>query len=694
MKNTILLLSLQLLATAVYAQKAPNAQLKYIDSLITRAANTANDSIKLRCYYYISDAYTMVNDFGNADAYAKKLYTLAKKRGDVKMQVQYCLVVSKRHIASVDYRAARKYAAMGSALAKKHGDIPGFLGAEAYYGSTVRYLNDIDAGMGRMKAAIRHGERNGAQDAISIKYIAGIQEEIALLYYSQGNHSQALAYLQQAHDYFGKINFTTGMFNCYNVMVAIYMDQEDWPSAKKYALLTVKDMRNVSIAAQIMAYSNFAGIETKLGNYEAALGYVDKALALGHRYNDNTYLAHNLEIKSDIYFHQRKYRAVIGTARAVLQIQPVDYDIEVQLYNRLSKTYLALRDTARARDYLEKIIRTVNIGSPASITLYDITIYKDVANALRDSGQYQLALQYFEKYAVLENERLTNEKNNRVNELQAQFDLNDKELKLNALTIERQKSQLIIAQQQNTVLFTIAALVLIAVAGSFFYWKSRISKKSNLLLQSKNAEIDNSLREKSLLLKEIHHRVKNNLQLIISLLNIQARENNHAAVDDFLEKGRGRIISMALIHQNLYEADNLAKVNFQQYLDHLIASNTAIYGAEMEAIAINTDAGNLNFDVETSIPLGLIINELLCNAMKYAFKEQHGGRIVIRLSQGTAGNYILYFSDNGKGLPRDAKAGNFGTELVKLLAMQLNGEVAVESTAGTAYTISFEDIAA
>ena len=266
-------------------------------------------------------------------------------------------------------------------------------------------------------------------------------------------------------------------------------------------------------------------------------------------------------------------------------------------------------------------------------------------------------------------------------------------MQLKDLCINKQKNELAMANQKNTLLVTIAIPVVIFLICFFLHYPNRLNKKSYLILKDKNQEIETSLNERNILLKEIHHRVKNNLQLIISLFNIQARENNHPEVDTFLEKGRGRIISMALIHQNLYEGNNLAKVNFQEYLENLINSNAEMYGPDMNNVSFSINAKEMYFDAQISISLGLIINELICNTMKHAFSKKDKGLIAIRINKDKSGGFGLHYSDNGISMKNKKEEKTFGTDLVKLLAMQLKGEVEVDSKDGTVYTISFEDLA-
>ena len=223
--------------------------------------------------------------------------------------------------------------------------------------------------------------------------------------------------------------------------------------------------------------------------------------------------------------------------------------------------------------------------------------------------------------------------------------------------------------------------------------RNLIIENSNLALSKSQLLLQKSLHEKEILLKEIHHRVKNNLQLVMSLLNIQARESDSRDLDDFLEKGQSRIISMALIHENLYQTDQLDNVNFQEYIENLVHNIKNTFNHQNDNILTEVKAVDANFDIQTSIPLGLIINELYCNILKHAFPEQKQGKIVIELNHKDHDNFQLTVSDNGVGLNENASdKKTLGLELVYLLVDQLCGKITLLKDQGTKYIIDFKEI--
>jgi PAS domain S-box-containing protein len=205
-------------------------------------------------------------------------------------------------------------------------------------------------------------------------------------------------------------------------------------------------------------------------------------------------------------------------------------------------------------------------------------------------------------------------------------------------------------------------------------------------------ELKNSLKEKELLLKEVHHRVKNNMAVISSLLNLQAEKFKDPPVLNAFRDSRHRIRSMALVHEKLYQAKDLSKIEFSQYIKELsqqVSRSNEFQGA---GIGVKVKANNIKLGIDTAIPCGLIINELLTNAFKYAFPNNRQGEIRIHMQMKENKSYELIVSDNGVGLAEHIDVQNtssFGLNLVCLLTQQLEGKVDVQREKGTRFIITF-----
>ncbi|MBW4576675.1 MAG: PAS domain S-box protein [Aphanothece sp. CMT-3BRIN-NPC111] len=202
-----------------------------------------------------------------------------------------------------------------------------------------------------------------------------------------------------------------------------------------------------------------------------------------------------------------------------------------------------------------------------------------------------------------------------------------------------------------------------------------------------------SLQEKETLLKEIHHRVKNNLQIISSLLRLQSKHIRDADVLELFQESQNRVRTMALIHEKLYQSGNLAKIDFIEYIQTLVQELSRSYGASRQAIAFKLTIEKVHLEVDIAIPCGLIINELVSNSLKYAFKDCQTGEIDISLVQHSESHrFILTIGDNGVGLPQNLdfrKTQSLGLQLVCRLTKQLGGSINLTHRQGTAFQIIF-----
>lgn len=203
-----------------------------------------------------------------------------------------------------------------------------------------------------------------------------------------------------------------------------------------------------------------------------------------------------------------------------------------------------------------------------------------------------------------------------------------------------------------------------------------------------------ALHEKELLLQEIYHRVKNNLQMVVSLLTLQARNTDHPQAREALGDSARRIRSMALVHEQLYQSGDLSEINFGSYIGQLIHQIESTYEDAARHVRIRTEVASVRLGIETAVPLGLIVNELVTNAHKHAFPAGRSGSIGLRLATLPGGELELSVSDDGVGLPAGIdpeQSRSLGLRLVSMLAAQLHGELTLSRPpeGGSRFTLRF-----
>jgi len=216
------------------------------------------------------------------------------------------------------------------------------------------------------------------------------------------------------------------------------------------------------------------------------------------------------------------------------------------------------------------------------------------------------------------------------------------------------------------------------------------------ITERKRAEerIEASLREKEVLLKEIHHRVKNNLQLISNLLELQCQFTQDPQVIPVFQDIQNRVMSMGLVHERLCQSQNLARISVAEYIQSLADYLYGIYGNPTDAIVLDTHIDDVSLGIDAAIPCGLIVCELVSNALRHAFPSGEGGKICIELHSDDDDQLTLVVSDNGIGLDPNLDfkdSPSLGLQLVNLLTKQLKGRIELDRSAGTAFKITFVD---
>ena len=226
-----------------------------------------------------------------------------------------------------------------------------------------------------------------------------------------------------------------------------------------------------------------------------------------------------------------------------------------------------------------------------------------------------------------------------------------------------------------------------------------IVSQTSIALQRSFTEnaIKESLEEKEILLREIHHRVKNNMQIISSLLNLQRLHVEETETLDILRESQGRVRSMAMIHEKLYQSPNFTRIDFKDYIEKLVSSLIYTYKVQGQDIKQVLEVRDVEMNIDTAIPCGLIINELITNSLKYAFPQSESntnGIIKIELNQ-IEDHFKLVVLDNGVGLPphiQPEKTETLGLQLVNNLVNQLEGTIEIDRSHGTKFTIIFTEL--
>lgn len=352
-----------------------------------------------------------------------------------------------------------------------------------------------------------------------------------------------------------------------------------------------------------------------------------------------------------------------------------------QMSSMLSGVYLA---QGKAQKSIDLILPQYFIAEEQKNLRLQDRIAQTLGKAYKSKGNIADALFYIEKHTELQDSLTKKEVTEAVNDAQTKYESEKKEAEIERLALEDQLNSERIAKQQLALGGSVFGLGLL----SFLLFRMNNQKKK---IEAQSSTITNSLREKETLLREIHHRVKNNLQVISSLLGLQSRSLEDQVAIDVLTQSRARVQSMSLIHQNLYQENNLTGIHIKEYFEKLSISLMNTYRIS-EDIKIVAQVEDILLDVDTTIPIGLILNELITNSLKYAFVKI-GGTITVDIRHEND-SLILIVSDDGSGIDRPdevLKGEGYGYELITSLVDKLEGTIDIQSTNGTKVKIEISN---
>lgn len=336
----------------------------------------------------------------------------------------------------------------------------------------------------------------------------------------------------------------------------------------------------------------------------------------------------------------------------------------------------------KAKEYLEKHFKVPSYGHHTLMN--DLAVYRLLIATDSALGNKEAVISHYKEYTKLLDSNFSVTKIRQAEELQVGYETQEKESQIATLNQDAKQSKLI----KNLTLAGIVAAIIIA---GLLYRQNRLKQKSNKIITHKNEQLQDLVADKEWLLKEIHHRVKNNLQIIMSLLDSQSRYISNDAALTAINDSQRRVQAISLIHQKLYQSENTSSVDMPHYIDELVSYLQGSFDTGNRTV-IEQDIEPLKLDVAKAIPLGLIINEGIVNAIKYAFPGQQNGIVRVSLKYSSPDHLVLNISDNGTGLPSDvnvSKRGSLGFSLMRGLTRQLDGIFNIESNQGLHISVRF-----
>jgi two-component sensor histidine kinase len=385
-----------------------------------------------------------------------------------------------------------------------------------------------------------------------------------------------------------------------------------------------------------------------------------------------------------------------------LRIKQKETPIDIVIYQFLALFYLDLKHYDKAEKYFRISMDDQHTAGRSTATLFQNNFLFKLDSA---KGNYVAAIKHLQAWQAAKDSIFTETKSRQIEQVKIGYETEqkDQQLAFNQQNIQSltkqdllQKSKIRQGTTLRNISFAVVSLLIIVMA--LLYNRFRLKQKTNLKLKLQQTEIEKQnislqhlINEKDWLVKEIHHRVKNNLQIVMSLLNSQSAYIDNEVALTAIHDSQHRVHAMSLIHQKLYNTENVSSIDMPSYIREL-ASYLGDSFDTGQRIRFEIAIEPLEMDVSQAVPLGLILNEAITNSIKYAFPNNREGVIKITLSNVSGNQYLLEISDNGIGIPshlKNKKVGSLGLSLMAGLSEDLDGTFSIENNNGTLIKISF-----
>lgn len=312
-------------------------------------------------------------------------------------------------------------------------------------------------------------------------------------------------------------------------------------------------------------------------------------------------------------------------------------------------------------------------------------IYKNIGDSYYEQKRFGEAYLWNEKYTQQLKNFYSADKGIYIKTVEDMFNAVRSKDEIKYLSNENKLNQEKLNNEKNLRLVLTAGLVLLIGLGSVIFMQYHRQRNKNSIIEKQSEELQT-------LMKEIHHRVKNNLQIISSLLDLQSLTIKDTQAAEAVKEGRNRVQSMALLHQNLYTDGNIRGVPIESYIHTLAQNLFDSYNIRPEKIKLITDIESLNLDIDTVIPIGLILNELISNSLKYAFKNRESGEIFVQLKM-QDDTLMLKVKDNGNGFPPEnfpVSVQSFGMKMIRAFSQKLKAKLEIYNDGGACVTMSID----
>lgn len=557
-------------------------------------------------------------------------------------------------------------------------------------GAEYRFIN-ADEGIKYATEEVELAQKIGWQTGIGIGYLA-----IAANYFVKPDYPKALEYDFKALEFFEKRGDKEKSARCILNVANVYHSEGDNAKALQYNFKALEIMEKIGNKQQIASdLGNIGEVYASMKDDKKALEYYLKSLAIFKELGNKADIAPDLINIGSIYSSQADYSKALDYFGEALQIgeELGNTSIKANALGGIGGAYLEIAKKASGavvdkqivasqRDNLKKasdfLTRALSESMKISSRAANLADYQELSETYSLLGDYKRSLEYYREYTMLKDSIFSNDNKVKIANLatQREADLKQKQIEINQLSESKKRNE----RSLYMVGLGLLSLTVVVVGRNYNNQKNANREKEQLLKQ------------KDMLMKEIHHRVKNNLQVIGALLDLQVSSIADENAKDAMTESTTRVKSISLIHQQLYQNDNITSIEFSKFAEDLLHQVTSVFKKPGQSIALKNEIPETVLDIDTAVPLGLILNELMTNSYKYAFADRADGSIEVGLRRDN-GDYRLVYRDSGPGLPKElnvAALRSLGMKVMHSLSKQIGGTFTYDA-GGKSFVVVFKD---
>ena len=661
------------------------AQRRLIDSLKTTLTRKLADTTRANTYYDIANAFYKQNQFDSTTYYLSFVKRLCQRKN-------YSLGLG-------NYNRLR--------------------------GATCLRQGLLEDALSFDQAAIKEYTKIGKTKLIAMMY-----NNLGWLYKIMGEtqdvHAytrEGLAYIQKAIVINQRLNAYTSLVDNYVNLGIIYEDLGELKLGRDcfFKAIAINEQIHAKPEDNRIMYNNLGKNYNVEGQYEQAITYLNKSLAINLALKRYSSLAHNYRNLATAYIGLKRPKdAVVYGEKALEQVKlSKELPIATSVYGTLArayesagqyqKAYESILERKQLEDSLMSLEKTRTIArlqgryqvqqAQALATVkadLELAKTREMARVEAEKAEAIAAIQRDEKKQMAQIRAQSEvEKTRAVADVQVKYNTQQRLHQISALNEQNQQRSAWI--QQLKIGFGLLLLLMSLLLGQYFIIRraNRRLAAQNEIIQQNSQQLVIQSDQLRTMMKELHHRVKNNLAIVSSLLNLQVSGMHDEKAIQAVRVGQQRVEAMSLIHQQLYRTDQLTVINMREYLSNLAESLMRAYGYNHDNFELQIDVDKIELDVEVAIPIGLIVNELMTNAFKHAYRSQDYPFLRIRLgadSDSPLSGVVLEVEDNGVGFDvinwrASTKVTSFGKLLITSLSDQLEGRIDLSTDQGTRFKL-------